>query len=1295
MADLLLAAVNARIRRFTESGDASALLEPAAIREASQLFDGALPAGGDPGAVPVDVLTALAYLHWCRYRVLPEGQDQNDLRLALDFFAALLGRAPERIPGEIRGQIAAAVAAGAAGAAGHARSLTAEGLRAFSEYERTGSPALLDRAVSALHDAVAAAPPGYPDLAETQANLGIMLLRRFDRAGDAADLDAAIDAGRRAADAALPGDPDFAGYVSNLGFALSRRFDLAGDAVDLDAAVDALRWAADAAAPGDPGFAGYLSNLGVALRRRFDLAGGAVDLDAAVDVGRRAVDAAAPGDPGRAMYPSNLGHALLDRSQRAKDAVDLDAAVDAWRRAVDAAAPGHPDLAAYLSDLGVALRTRFEWAGDAVDLNAAVDAWRRAVDAATPSDSDLPGHLSNLGIALRSRFDRTGNTADLDDAIDAGQRAVHAAPPGDPNLPMYLSNLGDALRGRFDRAGNTADLDDAIDAGQRAVDAAPPGHPGFAGYLSNLGIALRTRAEWAGDAADLDDAVDAGRRAVDAAPPGDPGFEYLSGLGVALRTRFEWAGDATDLDAAIDTARRTVDATPPGYPGFPRYLSNLADSLFRRAERARDAADLDAAIDTARRTVDATPPGQTGLASILSSLAGFLLRRAEWARNAADLDEAIDVGRRAVDAAAPGHPNLAAYLSNLAVALGTRAEWAGDAADLDAAIDTARRTVDATPSGHPDLAVYLSNLGSSLIRRAGRTGDAADLDAAIRCWRKASQVPAGTPLNRLDAAGNWGQAAAQAGLTHQAAEGYKAAVGLLAQVAWHGLDRVTREEHLAHRFGLAADAAACAVLDGRPELAVELLEQGRSVLWNQALNLRDDLSRLAEQAPDLARRLDSIRQVLDAPLPSAMSLPEPSSGNASAADRTRQQQDAVELRRRMARDWDDVLAQVKLLDGFKHFLAAVPYADLAAAATQGPVVIVNASQYGCHALIADAGRERVRVLTLRDLTLDAAIDRANGMLRVLADARRPGRSPQEREKDRRAILDVLDWLWEVIAGPVLVALGHTGPPGPGDPWPRVQWCPTGPLTVLPIHAAGHHPVLGAGGADHPDCVLERVISSYTPTVTALIRSQQMAGPAPVRQLTVGMPATAGLPPLPAVPYELDVIARHFPPGEANLQLAGPRATRADVLTAMDSHSWVHLACHAEQQHADPDRSGFALWDGTLTITDLAALPTRRRDLAFLSACQTALGSIRHLDEAIHLAAAMQFLGYRDVIATMWTITDSSAPHVADDFYTELTRDGRPDPARAADAIHQAIRALHRDDRTHNPLLWAPYIHLGN
>ena len=114
-----------------------------------------------------------------------------------------------------------------------------------------------------------------------------------------------------------------------------------------------------------------------------------------------------------------------------------------------------------------------------------------------------------------------------------------------------------------------------------------------------------------------------------------------------------------------------------------------------------------------------------------------------------------------------------------------------------------------------------------------------------------------------------------------------------------------------------------------------------------------------------------------------------------------------------------------------------------------------------------------------------------------------------------------------------------------------------------------------------------------------------------------------------------------------------------------------------------------MWDGPLTLGALAAQPTRGRDLAFLSACQTATGSVRHLDEAIHLAAAMQFLGYRGVVATMWTIADSPAPAVADVFYGAVA--GQPDAA--AEALHRAAGALRREDPT-NPLRWAPYLHIG-
>jgi hypothetical protein len=50
--------------------------------------------------------------------------------------------------------------------------------------------------------------------------------------------------------------------------------------------------------------------------------------------------------------------------------------------------------------------------------------------------------------------------------------------------------------------------------------------------------------------------------------------------------------------------------------------------------------------------------------------------------------------------------------------------------------------------------------------------------------------------------------------------------------------------------------------------------------------------------------------------------------------------------------------------GFEDFLAPASYQQLTAAAVGGPVVIVNASRYGCHALIVHARDDQPTVIDL-------------------------------------------------------------------------------------------------------------------------------------------------------------------------------------------------------------------------------------------------------------------------------------------------------------------------------------------
>jgi CHAT domain-containing protein len=80
---------------------------------------------------------------------------------------------------------------------------------------------------------------------------------------------------------------------------------------------------------------------------------------------------------------------------------------------------------------------------------------------------------------------------------------------------------------------------------------------------------------------------------------------------------------------------------------------------------------------------------------------------------------------------------------------------------------------------------------------------------------------------------------------------------------------------------------------------------------------------------------------------------------------------------------------------------------------------------------------------------------------------------------------------------------------------------------------------------------------------------------------------------------------------------------------------MHLACHGYQDTDFPLNSGFVMRDNMLTVSHLMTLSLPHAFLAFLSACETAKCDSRQPDQAVHLAAAMLFAGFKSIVATMW------------------------------------------------------------
>lgn len=1172
------------------------------------------------------ISAALAF--WSHYVAAPPGDGETALAEVIRLFSDIPDDAPEPVRDYLLGQQdadspSAAIATNLA-------------ILKMREHQISGADQALREAVAAFAKAAGVTGVEHRNRATYLSNYASALGALFRRTGAIADIDAGIDVAKCAVDAVPDGHVDRPMYLSNLGAALQLRFSNFGDVSDLDAAVDAIQEAV--AAPADAiSHAQYLSNLAVVLNLRAQRRGTGADLETAVDALRRALTLLPPDHPDWAFHATNLGIALTDRFKVSHNPADLDEAVAKLTDAIDATPARHPLRVRRLAALASTLRARFDYAEDSRDLDEAIDAQRAAVMATPDDHPDLARHLSALGVSLRTRAERTGNADDVDEAISAGTRAIDLTPEDRPGRAYLCTNLGNAYLLRFDRTGDRAALDTAVALGRQAVATIPEDHPDLAGLRSNLADRLLIR-YW------RDGAVD-------------------------------------DLDKAIAVLRAMSAALPDGHLDSIAPLTNLANAMVYRAGRTGNHADLTDAIALGRQVLDILPADHPRCSQIISNLAVALGRRFAHSQDTADLHEAVNLARRAVDKVSPEHPAFIGCLANLASALTDRFDKGDDPADLDEAIIVGRRAAAATPVNHPGDARVVATLGNALVLRYQLSGNEDDLEEALTCRRQVAGSASAPSLLRLLAAQAWGGLAHVVGREVEAADGYAAAVRLLPELAWHGLDRATREGHLARQRGLATDAGAIAVKAGRVETAVEVLEQGRSVLWNQVLRLRSDLDTLAIRRPDLATEMNSVRKALDAPLrtPSTDVLDFGAQGTRHA-----------EERRHLARRWDELLAEVRTMPSFENFLAPTPFATLATAATDGPVVVVNASVLDCHALILTAGlNPAVQVVHLPDLTRSAVVSEVTRYRSVMTRLSTPGYAHRHQDEDNHTLSEVLDWLWTAVTQPILDSLTASGclsSVSGSCPSTRLWWCATGPLAQLPLHAAGK-------GGDARSTVAAHVVSSYTPTISALVRARRPRTTERVRSLAVGVPDAPGLPRLPGVAPELAELARHTARAERTRQLTGPDATHRAVLAALADFDWVHFACHGFQRPGDPSTSAFALADRALTVVDLAGLDLDHADLAFLSACQTATGDTRLLDEAVHLAAAMQLVGFRHVIATLWPVSDVAARRVARSVYAELTDTGTPSSAQAAVALHHAVTEL-RFRFPEHPLMWAPFVHFG-
>ncbi|KAJ6601107.1 CHAT domain-containing protein [Mycena vulgaris] len=1022
--------------------------------------------------------------------------------------------------------------------------------------------------------------------------------------------------------------------------------------------------------------------LAVAHSARFRAFARLEDLQVSVALYKLAVNLGPQSNGNYALSLVGLASALIKRFEHLGDENDLASIVGLLSLEETA-----KERMALTLQLAASRLRRFRRKGNIAELEKAIVLYRAVIDALPHDDLAMVLAMDNLALALHDRYKRLNEMPDLSSSISLHKKTLQLLPEKSPERPAVLLNLGHALMSRimdredppepdlkqsledalvmrdpegllesFTHAGDIEQLDNVIIHYREAISLLPQRHDHLSAAFRNLAILLAIKFDFLGLRRDVDEALEFSRKSLELTPMEHPDrLSAASALANIRLLRYRSFAHVFDLAEALTYHGEALRLCPEGDPRCVWLYDDLVDAIWYRYIHSHQAADLETVLRYCTLALSYRPEGDSDRAPALTGLTMAYSARFKVSGRIEDVEAAIKWDREGLALHVPGHRSRWAYLNVLAIDLCTRFDTLSNMADLEDPIEYLTEAKKTMRETLPPQSWLDRSLAGAYLRQHTVYSSAGLLAKAFRHFESAFYHPAAIPGAAVMTLVDWAQAARQ----HGARVPLDAYFRGLALEQAAGAPAIDWQQRVIASPGsprsLALDAAAAAIEEGQLEVAVELLEQGRATLWARLRGYRSSFQKLHDADDVLATQFENVTKQLEVLATSATGkFP-------TRSERVLDYERKMKAQRVLQEEWDGLVLAIRKLDGFTHFLQPASFAALRTAAEGGPIIVINASEYRCDALILrHAGPPAL--VPLSPLTLEDLRELNAQFLRARAKA------------STKQLVQVLRKLWKNVVQPVVAKLQELNVPRNT----RVWWCPTSFLCGLPLHAAGMYM------KDAPDANLPNLfISSYTQTLSALIQARaNVQREAPVRVLVIGQSAED----LPAV---RDEIAQVKALGSSVTALVGAATTKARVLSALHQHSHIHFACHATQ-HAAPFDSAFTLHGGEgLRLLDIAQARLPRAEFAFLAACETAAGDAATPDEAVHLAAALQAAGFRSVVGTLGEMADADGPFVAREFYGRMFRKG----ADAATALHGAVRAL-RKEEPQNVDRWINFIHVG-
>lgn len=930
------------------------------------------------------------------------------------------------------------------------------------------------------------------------------------------------------------------------------------------------------------------------------------------------------------------------------------------------------------------------------DIDHAVEHGKLCITDAPPNDENLARWYLVLSRALSARFSARGESGDLRNAVGAAQRANLYFNKGfnkGVNKATVLNNLSDRLDDRYTAEGNHGDLKNAIDLARESLQLAHNAND-VRVYKQNLISLLNSSFSDLGNQEHLEEAIrlawESVRGQEGESDPGRPA--HLTVLASSLSLRYSLKHALDDVREAIKLMREAIRLTDPSHVTYNVMRSNLSKHLKLLYARTKEPDTMTEVVEIQEAVCHSSNPNHSDMPRFQDLLANtyddLFLETGDVKYN----DKALELGRSTITMRGPTDPSRATSYTNQSARYWSRWEKRQEMSALNQSIEYGRLAVRSYGASHPDRALACNNLGSMLNERYNLSGEARDRAEAIEVYLDAFRQENALPIIRIEAGRAAGILHGENQQWHDAWKIFERCVRMFPRLSPRSVSRGDQQDNLAHLSGISGLACSAAIMaENPPATCLEILETGRGVISGLAMFLEEDIVRLRQLHPEVYEKFRDLRDTVST---TPASLEESRSRN---------------------EEFDRLLEHIRTLDGFSSFLLCPSQEEVLSLCKHGPVVCLNVTELGSHAILVAQGKSRI--LPLPDITYERLKQEATGFLQVSLV------EPDTYKATNLKLRGLATWLWEVAVGPVLRDLGLVSQAPPTGKLPHVCWMPCGLLSHMPIHAAGiYRPQSNQRAEDY-------VVSSYITTLKSAVRNRNAASKQPgsiwAQPLIVSMPETAKRRPISAA-EEATAIFNVLNPVSSNGAslirganvLTNP--SKEEVKARLRECTFAHFVCHGESSAVDPSQSKLYLGaaDATepevLTMAELAAMgvPPGRAKLAFLSACSTAENASNKLqDEVIHLASGFQLLGFSHVIATLWPASNRAAVLIAERFYSRLLRNQAEPVAGGdaavedsmADALNYAVREVRlRGIPGEAPprwppmdvLTWAPFVHFG-